>query len=129
MFDASLLAGVPYTQLASGVLVSDFGAHGFEQTNRPPPLHDGLGAAFWDDGLLRHVGRYVAGACIASLDLHPPSEQGVFAQGKKMRTGEVYHRGTIEVLSPWSDNDVAQPTEQTFASWVAERLAAVLAAT
>jgi hypothetical protein len=129
VFDASLLAGVPYTQLASPVLVFDFGVHGFVQTNRPPPLCDGLGAAFWDDGLLRHVGRYVAGACIASLDLHPPGEHGVFAQGRKMRTGEVYRRGTLELLSPWSDNDSAQPTAQSFASWVAERLAAVLAAT
>lgn len=133
--DASLIARVTYARIAPEALKTDFvvvsrGAdgsphHGWVETNRKPPITDGFGAAFWDDGLLRHFGFYDGGACVASLDLHPPSERGVFQSGRAMRAGESYERGTVETLSPWSDNESARPTEQSFASWVLEHLEAV----
>jgi hypothetical protein len=133
--DASLLAGVHYVSLACAALRTDYVVishaadgtphFGFVEARRESPLQDGFGAAFWDDGALRHFGCYAAGTCISSIDLHPPSEHGVFMQGRKMRTGEIYARGAIETLSPWSDNDSATPTDQSFADWVIEHVAAV----
>ncbi|HEY1959398.1 MAG TPA: hypothetical protein VGH28_27495 [Polyangiaceae bacterium] len=124
-----------HARVARDALVTDFvvvgkfadgsESHAFVATRRQPPVADGFAAAFWDDGTLRHFGYYEAGACVASVDLHPPSEHGVFAQGRKMRTGEVYVRGTLETLSPWSDNDAATPTEQTFEDWVVDKVEGV----
>ncbi|HEY1813648.1 MAG TPA: hypothetical protein VGG74_14960 [Kofleriaceae bacterium] len=134
-FDVSLLADVQYVSLACAALQTDCivishaadgtPRFGFVTARRESPLLDGFGAAFWDDGSLRHFGNYDAGHCISSIDLHPPSEHGVFMQGRKMRSGEIFARGTIETLSPWSDNDAATPTDQRFADWVVEHVAAV----
>ena len=133
--DASLLAGLRVHAIAAGELQRDLvviaraadgtARVGFVETTRRPPAVDGFGAAFWDDGTLRHLGCYDGGACVASLDLHAPSEHGVFRQGRTLRTGEVYARGTIETLSPWSDQDAARPPDRSFEDWVVEHVAAV----
>jgi hypothetical protein len=136
--DASFIADARYALLPQEKLRHDYvlighhqdgsPARAFVHTKRASPLQHGFGAAFWDDGQLRHFGFYDQGACISSVDLHPPTMLGVFEQGAKMRTGEVYKSGTVETLSPWSDNDEARPTEQRYESWVTEHVAAVLRA-
>lgn len=121
--DASLLSGARYATVPGEALVRAFDERlGFLTTNRPAPVRDGFAAAFWSDGLLRHFGFYAGGKCVASLDLHPASELGVFTQAS---TGEVFHRGKIETLSPWSDNEAARPSDETYQRWVLEHVKAV----
>jgi hypothetical protein len=137
--DLSLLGGARFTRLEMAALAHELvvigrSADGVEhrgfrtRPHAPVPLHQGLGVALDDAGRLRHVGAYDAGACISALEISVDDELAVFTQGRRTRTGEVFSRGTVETLSPWSDNDAPLPTTDSFHAWVRARVAAVLSA-
>ena len=133
--DVSLLARVPYVSLACTALQTDYVVishaadgtphFGFVEARRESPLLDGFGAAFWDDGLLRHFGRYDAGRCISSIIRIPAERARPVHAGPEDSIRRIYARGTIETLSPWSDDDSPTSTDQSFADWVTEHVAAV----